>query len=176
MKRIIIFFLSLIVFQSAIAQLKEYNVVESIPNKLNTKTTIIYICATWCSPCMAKLKPIIDSFGNNTNYDLVILFDRDGYTKKNNEKLKIKFDVQRFFRFIPNKYYPQKEPFITVNPVRKVIKKFTKDFNAYFNTNFKPLDDISIGHAIVFKNDQVYVTKAIDKTKTIEEIKTQLSN
>src|SRR5436190_7565965 len=68
-------------------QLSEYNLIREIGSR-EGEPKIIYLTATWCKPCMDKLKLLMENFGKKEQFDFIVLFDRNGFTDRIYEKLK----------------------------------------------------------------------------------------
>jgi thiol-disulfide isomerase/thioredoxin len=136
------------------------------------KQQVIYFTGLWCAPCMAKLKPVMDSFSKRKDIEFIVLFDRYGISEQSLSRLSAKFDTS-YFRILPARYYPadKAKPFlnIKVNPSNRAIKALVADYNKQYHTSYTT-DTIWVGVAFLGKKEGYYITKEHETSKLISEI------
>jgi hypothetical protein len=167
-KLYILFFILFLPFIGK-TQFRQYNVVEEVKD-YHGRSKVVYLTALWCSPCMEKLQPVIDSFGNKENTELIVVFDFYGMSPAMYQKLATKFDTS-FFRVLPFKYYPPAKPaLIRINPSNKVFKAFYADFNKVHGTNYN-MDSLWVGMAIVRNVNGIEIAKGDVVSALLADIK-----
>ena len=98
MKKTIFTFLSVFaIITSPFCQTKEYDLIDQIKNS-DSSTTLVYLNATWCHPCMQKLGGIVSNFGNRPSIKLIVLFDRSGFEKYKSRLFEL--HDSSYFRFL----------------------------------------------------------------------------
>ena len=171
MKKIL--FLILLYPSLANGQFKEFDLVNEMKVS-QSKPQIVYLTATWCKPCMDKLPAVIDSFANQNDKELVLLFDRHGMSEKIANNLKNLYDSS-LIKLFPERYYPKPKSGIKISPSRKVINALIADFNTAFNTNHS-IDTFWFGNAVIKTGNNLFVTNKSGKEELIKEIRQKSEN
>ena len=108
-------------------------------------SSIIYIAALWCSPCIEKQNILEDSLLNRkANY--YTFYDRMSFSEEKKRKL-IKNNKDQQLLMLDSRYYDSKGLIQIVSP-KKAIKKFYKDLE---KENFKIVkeDELWYGDCII---------------------------
>ena len=127
--------------------------------KLQTgKKMNIFLTATWCSPCMTKLKDEDEKLNKDSSDLNILIFDRLGFSNKVLKNLRLKhFDSSNTF-FIPYTYYKSKG-FIQINSSNKSIKNFFKDIMLQYPKS-EPVKSFWIDSAItITKENKLFLRK-----------------
>ena len=174
MKKTIFTFLSVFaIITSPFCQTKEYDLIDQIKNS-DSSTTLVYLNATWCHPCMQKLGGIVSNFGNRPSIKLIVLFDRSGFEKYKSRLFEL--HDSSYFRLLPKKYYvySKGKSFIQVYSQEKTFNRFLQDYNKQLSVNMS-INELWFGHAVIIKKKTAYITKNLEENKLIAEIESKIT-
>lgn len=173
-KQIVIVICVLFICNISKAQFPKFELKDAAEKQ--TKNYVVYLTASWCKPCMDGLREVIDSFKNDSNYKLVIWFER-GLTETQQlmQRLKNKYGDSLFYLF-PIRYYSQKYKLISINPQNKVLKKIMNELNATGKIKLKWGGDLTWGKLFIINKDTVAIAKSLNKKEQIIEIKKIITN